>query len=373
MESPLALLFLGLALNHYLRRDPLAYLYFSLAAFTRYEFLVTLAVFSAYDLLVRRDKSFQILCTLGSALAVLLSFQMTIFGTLYPQALKAKKVVYDLSQTEVIKGFFHGLFSEAIATKYPWVTPAYAIVVFALAVCIILVKSDKVFSRMQAHRAALMLLFISTLLILTSYLLTKSLIFPWYYPLFLLPFITLGLISYQDSRSILSKALLFVLYTPLLAILIKDISACVGFKQNLSGFVTGARARQYVTIGQMINTRYPKATVLAPEIGGLGYGFKGKIIDAVGLASPEAVSYHPLAVPSERSSGLIGAIPPELVRDKDPDIIVSHDIFMQALSKTDLLKRYDHWQYSIFPLQDSALMNRSSLWGSRYLNVYIKK
>jgi hypothetical protein len=70
-----------------------------------------------------------------------------------------------------------------------------------------------------------------------------------------------------------------------------------------------------------------ETTVILPEIGALGYYLpEAKIIDAGGLVSPEAVPYLP--VPSSlRPSPEVGVIPPDLVQDYQPDLVIFIDIF----------------------------------------------
>ena len=41
--------------------------------------------------------------------------------------------------------------------------------------------------------------------------------------------------------------------------------------------------------------------------------FPGRILDAAGLASKDALKFHPLKIPQERERGDLGAIPPRYV------------------------------------------------------------
>ncbi|MBC7813443.1 MAG: hypothetical protein H7175_19945, partial [Burkholderiales bacterium] len=68
-------------------------------------------------------------------------------------------------------------------------------------------------------------------------------------------------------------------------------------------------------------------TVLMPEIGVLGFYMNGiQVLDSAGLVSPEAVVYFP--VPAEQRPALgAGVIPPQMVHDYQPDVIISLEIF----------------------------------------------
>ncbi len=90
-----------------------------------------------------------------------------------------------------------------------------------------------------------------------------------------------------------------------------------------------ARVYQYVNIARALDARAgPTDRLCTSEIGALGYYYRGKILDGIGLVSPEALRYQPVRM--RRHSG-VGAIPPEFVRDFAPEFVVSLDLFADAL------------------------------------------
>jgi hypothetical protein len=92
-----------------------------------------------------------------------------------------------------------------------------------------------------------------------------------------------------------------------------------------------ARTYQYVRIARWLNERSkPTDRVCISEIGAFGYHYRGPILDALGLVSPEVLPYHPLPE-ALRPNGLIGAIPPRVVRDFLPEFVVSLDVFAGAV------------------------------------------
>src|SRR5260370_32537069 len=68
------------------------------------------------------------------------------------------------------------------------------------------------------------------------------------------------------------------------------------------------------------------AVIAAPEIGAIGYASNLRILDTVGLVSPGALPYYPL--PREQVL-TDNAIPPRLIVDLKPDVVVTLDAFVQ--------------------------------------------
>jgi hypothetical protein len=107
-----------------------------------------------------------------------------------------------------------------------------------------------------------------------------------------------------------------------------------------------ARVYQYAAIARWLNARVqPTERVCLSEIGALGYYYHGRVLDGVGLVSPEALRYYPLR--SSVLSGEVrhqiqaadapraGALPPALVHDLRPEYVVSMDVFAEHLFFAD--------------------------------------
>jgi hypothetical protein len=124
-------------------------------------------------------------------------------------------------------------------------------------------------------------------------------------------------------------------------------------------------------VGKVLREAYPNADLMTSEIGGLGYAFTSSILDAVGLASVDALTYHPLSVPDERKNSIIGAIPPAYVVDVSPDIIVTYDTFAQALLRGEVLAQYTEVRVPAYMVEDRAFARSELLWESKYLRVFI--
>jgi arabinofuranosyltransferase len=87
------------------------------------------------------------------------------------------------------------------------------------------------------------------------------------------------------------------------------------------------REQLMLDIGRGLAESLPAtAVVAAPEIGALGYASNLHILDTVGLVSPVALRYYPL-LPDQLVTD--NAIPPQLIVDQRPDVVVTLDAFAQ--------------------------------------------
>ena len=118
-------------------------------------------------------------------------------------------------------------------------------------------------------------------------------------------------------------------------------------------------------IGEMLFDSCNTCSLATSEIGGLGWKFNGKVLDGFGLGDPDAVKFHPLKVPEQRSHSAIGAIPPGYIKLKNPDFIVSMPIFIEYAQKSGMLQNYHKYSCNIFS-------DRSPLWGSPYIQIFSK-
>jgi hypothetical protein len=115
-----------------------------------------------------------------------------------------------------------------------------------------------------------------------------------------------------------------------------------------------ARVHEYLKIGMLLNNACPKATLLTSEIGGLGYSFHGRILDGMGLVTPEAVAYHPLHFPEDSPSGADGAIPPRYAQAAKPDLIVTYRILGEATIQQGPSLGYVDFVLPPFPMEDDV-------------------
>ena len=120
-----------------------------------------------------------------------------------------------------------------------------------------------------------------------------------------------------------------------------------------------AREQVLLDVGYGLGASLPKTAVIAaPEIGALGYASNLRILDTVGLVSPEAIKYYPL--PREQVL-TDNAIPARLIVDQQPDVVVTLDAFAQRSLLPDATFQRDYVLERSIP---------ASVWQSENLLVF---
>ncbi len=105
----------------------------------------------------------------------------------------------------------------------------------------------------------------------------------------------------------------------------------------------------------------PEYTVAAGDVGVLGYFLDNRILDTVGLNSPEAVRYYPLP---ESMYAIIYAIPPDLIVSARPEIVV----FLEVYGRNGLLK-----DLRFLNMYRQCAEYPSDMYGSTSMLVYCRK
>jgi len=387
METATALVIAGVAFHLLLSDSKYCLLLFSASVFFRPE-LVILLVLVLFYVIVRRRFSYKdtFLFSLLGALPFLI-YDYFFFGTVLPNAVKTKAVVYSLSYRDTLLTILSRLLDDLpLSSACEFCVSyevAFAYVVFLLGLVgahigIFTFREVRCLGRCSADQRSYVsgLIMLWGICVLGSYVATKTYIFPWYEPLYVVPILIVIGKTLLGTRSPFAPLGLVVFAIPMLAQMLglsQVLSAASGNPTCYQDFEAGARVRQYIQIGSRLFDQYPHATLMTSEVGGLGYGFKGHIVDGVGLISPGALRYHPMSVPEERSAGNIGAIPVGFIEEMNPELIVSYDIFAEAFLKSDALDHYVRIKYRVFVEEDISRSDIKTLWGSEYLNVFIRK
>ena len=291
MESSLALLFLALALLLYDAQKPLAFLFFTLAAFTRLELTVFLLLFGA--LALRRyyyQQQFRkILAALGYLLAValpLLFFLWHYFRAFLPHTITAKEVVYHVSPGDFIQILGRAYLNEFSPELTQPLLILFAVSLLFFVGAILLEQKHFSFRQWLQQYGTLVPSAAAGALILATYFFKAVFLFPWYLPLFFVPLLALALATFARQPHLLQGGLVFALSALLVYNLARDCYSAVEQPEQFSAFLAGARVRKYLELGTKLQQLFPQARVMAAEIGGLGYNFHGKILDGCGLVSP---------------------------------------------------------------------------------------
>lgn len=359
METPAALLFFLLSIFS-LRRESFLWagVFAGLAFLTRLE----LALWFVIAFLFTQNASQKKLFFTGVApfLLFYMVFNGYFFGSLLPNTISAKSRVYHVNFQD-FWFFLH-------------VTPLIGLYLFGFCVLQFFLLLERK-SSVWVFPTSL----VSTIL-LFLYFSRGTMMFQWYLPLILLPLA----LTFLMTRS--SKRVYIVLHSALGGFILSSwtsraISEGVGLVQNRPAAnpesLSGERVRQYQRIGDLLYRRYPNATLMTSEIGGLGWTYKGEILDSVGLVSPRFLKYHPMAVPEDRATTATGAIPPGAVHEAQPDLIVSMQIFSQAFRRDFGHGRFPEYQlWKRFPVVDFARPPGTAaptVFGSAYTEVYIHR
>jgi len=378
MESALAAL-LAVSGVHALSRGraALAGALLALAGGTRIEMLLLGAIVLAFG--ARGRERLRFLAGYAPPLTAGAALLWSMYGSLLPNTARAKSIVYDLSFSE----FFGAVpsFGSPALSLVAWVVgsllAAGALALFARA---------SLGARRGDREALCLGLFAAALM--TAYAARRTLIFEWYWPNVTYPaVVAVTFAALRAARrwpegprpraavalAALATSLVGFASLPFIDDAAEDIAVATLGSARESALTPNLRTFTYARIGEALDATCPDGVVMAPEIGALGWAFRGKILDAEGLISPEVLPFHPLRVPEERSGGDVGAIPGRAVAAFQPDLVVTMEIFAH-----DFLRKRDaepilagYQPRTILPVWDTSLgpAFTADLWESRFVLV----
>jgi hypothetical protein len=353
METPCAISLMLLGSLGILQRKNWGMALLVLACFARYECVLLLLTASLW-VSIRRQWTRWSLVT--SAVTALAGFEWLLseYGTIIPNTVVAKSHLYLVTHRHVARAFCS--IPQAAA---------------CMAIGLIWWFCGR--DRRRPMDPAALLLFAFGILLAAAYVTRKTFIFPWYLPLVLVP-VSIAIVLWTDRSRLIPVAMATALATILLFPFGKlDVALLYAALRGVPGAVPGfpmvARVDEYRRIGSALYSQCPSAILMTSEIGGLGWGFPGEIRDGAGLASPEAIRYHPMRVPEERSAGTLGEIPAGFVRDRHPDLIVSYDVLAESALPAARSFGYVDYAYPMFVRSDRAWA--SGLWNAHQMHVLV--
>jgi len=270
---------------------------------------------------------------------------------------KAKEAGYIISRTLTIRGLE--------------IRPATAIMAGVGLLILYLARKDDLRVPMPAK-----LLVAFGCLVAFLYIYKKTYIFPWYVPVFLVP-LCLGLLLWLFcTHQVKVRLGIGIIILGFIAVSLKGTFEATAAALERKPWkdtndVPGLRVGEYLMLGQAISNVCPKATLMTSEIGGLGMGFHGEILDGFGLVSPDAIKYHPMKIPDERSSGELGAIPVRFVVEKSPDVIVTYPQYGKDVLRHGSELGYRELSYP--PLLPEDMSNLRSFYGIPKIYVLVKQ
>ena len=353
METPLAIALITAGCLGVLKDRPWGIPLLVLASFARYE-CVLLCALACVWVTARRQWTRWALVTAAVTLLSGVAWLLWAYGTVIPNTVVAKSHLYAMTYRQVVRGFLS--IPQALGCAF-------------LGILWWLYGRGR-----RDHQGARATMFLGFGVSLgAAYLLRKTYIFAWYPPLVVVP-LGLGVLLWTNEQrvkaTVMGTLLVGALLLPTLVTDVGLLSAALrGSRDSVPDFPLIARVHEYRRIGAALYTECPTGVLMSSEIGALGWSFPGEIRDGAGLASPEAIHYHPMRVPQERRSGALGEIPAGFVRDRRPDLIVSYDLLAESALPAARSLGYFDYAYPMFVREDRASASR--LWDAREMHVLV--
>lgn len=331
METVFAIFVFSLTTYLFLSKKPVALILAGVLPFIRLEFFLFTIILVMIEIYQQKNYLRKAIAFVVIGALPFLLFELVNFQTLIPNTVLAKSTVYDLSYWQKV---FEILISIYPLPYQPYLVAFIALPLTMLVVFLMIFILTQFLGLLGSEaipqkRTELLIaaVFMFSIGVMGIYIIGRSAHFDWYTPLYSVPLvIAVSAVSLQKKNYVLAFFSIILIIKPVIFFSTSlPYSIKPENKSTLS--VASARVGNYIEIGRWLNKYYPERTLLTSEIGGLGFGFKGKIIDGAGLISPEALKYHPMQVPEERDNGNIGAIPLKFIQSVQPDLIVSYDLF----------------------------------------------
>jgi len=344
METGLAVLLgvsgaLALAKN----RPVVAGLLLGLALMTRYE----MAIFAGIVFLLTptfRAKQRFLFGFLPLALAEVLLLWLW-YGTIVPNTVRAKSIAYPISFRQFLDTV-PGWPSAHGVTAFIWIVGS--LVCAALVWSKLWEASNK---SLAAKRSVAMLgAFAGALFV--AYAVRRTSMFQWYWaniaaPAALAAAATAFRLWEARGAGLLTPKLIATGSSAVAVIGLASfptaarsgntvLSACRDRPASSATLEASLRIQTYFAVGQSLYARCPRGTLLTSEIGAVGWSFPGRLVDGLGLVSPEVLKHHPMKVPEQRASETVGAIPAEAVAELQPDFVMGMDLFLEDFVKQRL-------------------------------------
>jgi hypothetical protein len=340
METPLAALLVALGVLQLVQSRGIAFFLLAAAVFVRPELLVLYLVLVVYRVVLAPRDLARILAWSAAGALPFICFDLFFFHTLIPHAIVAKARVYDLSFWDSLVLMMHWLcFPVPGGSITPHLKTGHGL--FLLLALAGLCWSALSSTGRSRDLIPANLLLMSGVVLVGLYLAARAYVHAWYLPLFMLPLAVCAIVHFARNRSLVLRALLLMAAIPLWADLgLAVAGAAATDSLGYRSLRENAHVRQLKTVGHRLERLLPGGSLLTSEIGALGFACSGRLVDGAGLVSPDALKYHPMKVPSQRSHGSVGAIPPQLAAEVNPDIIVSRRIFLRAFRRSAQAMRY---------------------------------
>ncbi len=310
------------------------------------------------------------------------------FGSPIANSTRAKSIVYSLSRGEAAIWCTESLLrvlplEQAFSLKKIELETSELLGLFAF-----IMLSYFGYTRLRRKAPAASLVSLQAVAPFMLYSFANPLMFPWYACTFV-PIATilalLGIFEIShcmaSSRAALADLLALVLIVSFTISPLKSMWPSLSppdspnFSIQTPNARESSRTYQYANVARWLNERSTgNDRACISEIGAFGYFYHGRILDGLGLVSPEALRFHPVPF-SMRPGGEYGVIAPGVVKTYRPEFVVSLDIFAGALFADPwFLENYvevGRWPWFGGPAHWHDLPPK--LWGASEIRVYRRR
>ena len=314
METSFALLLLTLALqNDFERRPELGGFFLGTLMLVRPDGALAAAVLLALQWRKTGQVPMKAASVAGMIVLPWLAWAASFYGTPLPNSIPAKAAAYNLHRPTILPNVLDTLALFA-PIRGLWMRVVASLVLFP---CLL-------FGLRAAWRRddsrAIVLLFVAWWLYLV---LPKTLLFTWYLPLLLLPGIVLAALGFAElsRRELHWKRVHWrpQWSTPAAAVMTCALAVWLGWLIDSAGRVQRAEEKVRRQVGLWLREHTPEDARIAMEpIGYIGYYSQRRILDLVGLVSPEMVPLN------RRGAGWFA----EMQRKFHPDYIVERPSYL---------------------------------------------
>ncbi len=381
METPFAILLAGFTLLALISNKPYSFILLGMLPFFRPELALVTVLGLVYAHITQGTGIKGWATTILGALPFII-VNLLFFGSLIPNTLRVKSTIYSIGLAGTLSEFISKIIDDIYWLRGVLSLSNFLLILYAFLVLTSITSCLTIFIYKQVRkpgsashqiiRSPFMLFILWSLGTLGVYIASHVKLFTWYEPLYLIPGLLALCIALHSFNPRVERLIAIALLLSQAIGLVEIMLAVLVHPVIYQDFGETARVRRYMTVGKALYTCFPNARLMTSEIGGLGYTFRGQVLDGGGLASPQALEFHPMSVPEERSSGSIGAIPVGFIQAEQPEIMVSYDVFIEAFLRSPAVQQYQRYQIPILNEEDYSASGIRDIWGSPALSVFIR-
>ena len=283
METPFALLMLGIGIDYLFLEKQSGWLIIGITVFITLEFIIFAIILSLSFMKLSKKNIRKSLVYLLIPTIILSGIIFFYYGTLIPNTIIAKQLIYKISSKELFDIVIYNLFPDVsylVPYKAYHIFITYQILFYLIIIILSFTAIGIPWIRYFNDKNKKWGLFIFTagIGVAVGYILNRTLIFDWYVPLFAVP-IMFGIFSLSVPRQPLTLTTAILLCILPISVFVNYFLVVFVNVNYLPAVSVKARVERYTEVGTLLNEMFPNKSLLTSEIGALGFSYKGKIFD----------------------------------------------------------------------------------------------